>query len=324
MVTVGVWIPCYRRWVGRAAVRSLATRAEELGFGSLWVQDHLVAPVGDADEAPVELLSSWMSPNEYGNDEFSATEYFGEENWWLDPYAVWGFLAGVTERIELGSAIIVLPYRHPVVQAKLLGTLDVLSDGRMLFGVGVGHVPSEFEALGVPYARRGARTDDYLRAIDALLAGGREASHRGEFVDFGTVRPLIEPASRPRPPVLIGGAGKRSVRRTVELGDGWLPAHVEPEGLAMGINYLREQATAAGRSMPSVNVSLVWGLLEDGEAPPRSRRTFRSVEQTGALIQQYAALGVDRLAIDVPNPDLEVTLRQYELLAKAVDAAGTA
>lgn len=87
--------------------------------------------------------------------EFSAVDYYGAENWWLDPYALWGFLAGCTTRVQLGSSIIVLPYRDPVVQAKMLGTLDVLSCGRMLFGVGVGHVEAEFEALGVPFRERG-------------------------------------------------------------------------------------------------------------------------------------------------------------------------
>ena len=133
---VGVWIPCYKRWVGRKEVKLLAVSAERMGFGSLWVQDHLVAPIGDFAEARVDRLNSWLQPDEYGNRDYSAVEYYGQENWWLDPYALWGYLAGVTDTIELGSCVVILPYRHPVEQAKMLGTLDVLSGGRMLFGLG--------------------------------------------------------------------------------------------------------------------------------------------------------------------------------------------
>ena len=101
---VGVWIPCYKRWVGREAVRCLGTEAEQLGFGSLWVQDHLVAPIGSADEQPVDLLPGWLEPDDYGNQRFSApVEYYGEENWWLDPYVVWGFLARPDRAMRVGQ-----------------------------------------------------------------------------------------------------------------------------------------------------------------------------------------------------------------------------
>ena len=320
---VGVWIPCYRRWTDRDAVLRLARDAEALGFGSLWVQDHIVAPLGDADAQPVDLLPSWLEPDDYGNERFSAVEYYGEENWWLDPYVLWGFLAAATTTCELASNVIVLPYRNPLVQAKMLGTLDVLSGGRMVLGVGVGHVPGEFDVLGVPYGERGRLTDEYLQVMTTLLEH-EETSFEGKTIRFPMVRNLIQPVQRPRPPFLIGGTSRRAVRRTVDLGDGWLPAHLLPSQLGPGLEYLAEYASSQGKAVPPVSAVIVVGITEPGQSPPAgSRRTFRTVEETAQLIREYAAIGVVRLAVDVPNPNLPVTLRQYELLADAVRLAET-
>jgi len=167
---VGVWIPCYRAWVQGSEVLAMAKNAEQLGFESLWVQDHLIAPVGDLADTRVEKMAGWLPVDEYGGGDYTAVEYYGQENWWLDPYVLWGFLAGCTSKATLASCVVVLPYRDPITQAKMLGTLDVLSGGRMLFGVGAGHVEAEFEAVGVPFAERGPRTDEYIRIIKTIVA----------------------------------------------------------------------------------------------------------------------------------------------------------
>jgi probable F420-dependent oxidoreductase len=318
---VGVWIPCYRRWVGGPQAKALAVAAEELDFGSLWVQDHLVAPLGEAG-AEVELQAPWLSPDDYGNESFSAVEYFGEENWWLDPYALWGYLAGCTSEVELGSCIIVGPYRDPIVQAKMLGTLDVLSSGRMLYGVGSGHVPGEFEVLGKEFKARGKRLDEYLDVMHKLLTSP-QFSHEGESLRFGEVLSLIEPVRKPRPPFLIGGGSKAAVRRAVRRGEGWIPAHVSPDELVKGIDYLREFAEQEGKPVPEVTVTLVWGIADPEKgAPARSRRKFLSIDETADLIGRYTELGVTRLAVDMPNPNQGVLTRQFELLAQAAGQVG--
>lgn len=319
-IRVGVWIPCYKPWVRRNEVKELAVFAEKLGLRSLWVQDHLVAPLGDVASAPVERLHDWLNPDEYGNGEFSAVEYYGEENWWLDPYALWGFLAGVTETVELASCVVVLPYRHPIAQAKMLGTLDVLSDGRMLFGFGSGHVPAEFAALGVPYADRGRRTDEYIRAMKTLLSRP-EAEFQGEFVRFPKVRSLIRPVQSPHPPFFVGGNSKRSIHRAVDLGEGWLPAHITPANLSPGIDYLRERAAVAGRTPPDTAVTVTWRLDDLQHPAPRGRRQVMSADEAAATIRAYEAIGVGRLAIDLPNPSLDVLMRQMHLLAEVVRQA---
>lgn len=316
---VGVWIPCYRRWIGGPEVREIAVAAEQLGFGSLWVQDHLVAPTGDS--SPIELQAQWLEPDDYGNEQFSAVEYYGEENWWLDPYALWGFLAGITTDVELASGVVVLPYRDPVAQAKMLGTLDVLSSGRMVFGVGVGHVRPEFEVLGIPYSERGKLTDEYLDVIATLLRG-EEASFDGRTVRLPAVLPLIEPVQRPHPPFLIGGGSKAAIRRAVTRGDGWLPAHLAPDGLRRGLDYMHEYAAEVGREPVPVSLSLVT-RIQDPQRPagPAGRRAARSATEIEELLGGYAELGVQRLAIDLPNPNMSVLLRQMELLAEIVHRA---
>lgn len=314
---VGTWIPCYRSWVRAEEVRRLATSAEDMGFDSLWVQDHVVAPVGSLSHTRVEPMFKGME-GPADAPEFSAVDYYGAENWWLDPYALWGFLAGCTRRVQLGSSIIVLPYRDPVVQAKMLGTLDVLSGGRMLFGVGVGHVEAEFDALAVPFSERGSRTDEYLRLIRTMLRG-EEFSFEGRFVNLPAVRPLVRSDQQPHPPVFVGGNSRRAVRRAVEFGDVWFPTEIEPDLLSAGVDHLAEVAAAAGRPTPAVAAAIVWGLI-DPEAPytgPRTR-SYWSVEEAADLLDEYERLGVTHVAIDLPNPNLPVLLRQMELLAQAV------
>jgi probable F420-dependent oxidoreductase len=316
---VGVWLPCYRRWVGHEEARRVAEAAEGLGFGSLWVQDHLVAPTGSREA--VELQSSWLDADDYGNKKFDAVQYYGEENRWLDPYALWGFLAGATRTIELASGVIVLPYRDPVAQAKMLGTLDVLSGGRMAFGIGVGHVEAEFETLGIDYRKRGRLTDEYLDVITGLL-GGVETSFHGETIDLPPVLPLIEPVQKPRPPFLIGGGSKAAVRRAVDRGDGWLPAHIAPDGVRVGLEYMSEYAAERGRAPVPASVVLTDRMEDPARAAaPSGRRKPRSTEEMRELIAEYDELGVERLAIDLPGPNVEVLLRQMELLAAAAVAA---
>lgn len=316
---VGVWIPCYRRWIGGPEVREIAVAAEQLGFASLWVQDHLVAPTGDT--SPIELQAQWLDPDDYGNEQFSAVEYYGEENWWLDPYALWGFLAGITETVELASGIVVLPYRDPVAQAKMLGTLDVLSGGRMVFGIGAGHIRPEFEALGIAYGERGKLTDEYIDVMTTLLSG-EEVEFKGRTVRLPPVLPLIEPIQRPRPPFLIGGGSKAAIRRAVNRGDGWLPAHLAPEGLRRGLQYMGQYAEEVHRQPVPVSLSLITRLI-DPQAPPapQGRRVARSADEFGELLAGYAELGVQRLAVDLPNPNMGVLLRQMELLAEVVHRA---
>jgi probable F420-dependent oxidoreductase len=142
-----------------------------------------------------------------------------------DPFVTLAWLAGSTSRLELGTTVAVLPYRHPLQVASMAESIDRLSGGRFILGVGVGWAKQEFAALGVPFEKRGAMTDDYLSAIRALWAGD-VAFYEGRFVAFEDVRTSPDPVRSPPPPIWVGGSGETGLRRAVRYGDGWHPNNV--------------------------------------------------------------------------------------------------
>lgn len=319
---VGVCLPPYRRWIGRSEVGAMARHAEDVALGTLYVMDHVVAPLGDATSTRVDPgRGSWLGYDDYWGERMSAVEYYGGDNWYLDAYTLWGFLAGVTDMIELSSAVVVLPYRDPVIQAKMMGTLDVLSGGRMSFGFGVGHVASESEALGLPFSERGRRADEYLDVIKLLLTRG-EAEFEGRFVGFGPVRTLIEPVQKPHPPLLIGGNSRAAARRAVEHGNEWLPSLLGVDDLARGIRHVAEVADDREVSPPGVGVTVSWRLVVPGEDARAGRRDVVDVADAAARLAEYAELGLSRIAVDIPSPNLDAVLRQFDRLADAAREAG--
>ena len=183
-------------------VAGVARAAEAAGFESLWGGEHVVLPDPQAPPSP-------MAPQ----DRI------------LDPVIALTYCAAVTKRVRLGTGIIILPQRNPLVLAKQLATLDVLSGGRLIFGVGVGYLEPEFRALGIPFETRGAMTDDYLAAMRAIW-GQAQPAHRGRFVSFDNVQAHPQPVQRPHPPIVIGGHTEPALRRTVRFAEGWTSAMI--------------------------------------------------------------------------------------------------
>lgn len=312
---IGVRIPCYRRWCDGDVVRDIAQTAEGLGYDSVWVQDHLVLPTSPGPHL-VDGVSGWMDGKK--SDGWTARDYYGSDGWWLDPYATWGFLAGATKRVTLASDIVVIPYRHPVVQAKLLATLDVLTGGRMMLGTGTGHVPGEFEALGLEFSARGRMHDEYLRVICTLLRGD-EASFAGDFVSFDKIDPLIRPVQRPHLPIFVGGNGKAAIRRAAELGEGWLPSAPTPQGLRTGLAELERQCARFGRAqLPRVAVSLPTELRMPDPKAPRSARPDTEPAEALALLRAYAGLGVEHVSLALRVSSADVYLNQLSIFAREV------
>jgi probable F420-dependent oxidoreductase len=317
-VQIGIRIPCYRRWCDREAVLAIATEAEALGYGAVFVQDHIVASADPALDLRVEGVSTWMSDTAGPAVTPTVAEYYAGDDWWLDPFMTWAFVAGVTERVLLGSDIVVVPYRNPLVQAKMLGTLDVLSNGRLLLGTGTGHVPSEFSTLGIDFAARGRMHDEYLRIIAAALESD-EITFDGEFHSFGRTRTLIRSVQSPRPPIFVGGNGPRSIRRAVELGDGWIPSAVTAAELATGLALARELADESRRATPlRIAVSLPRAFKLSADGAPRGERSSQSAAQIIDQLRGYADLGVELAVVGLPMPTLEVYLEQLRIFASLV------
>lgn len=245
----------------RETLVEVADHAEAVGIESIWVSEHLVVP--DPREPP-----SLMDP----------------EDPILDPVATLAFLAGTTRSVLLGTAVVVLPLRNPLILAKELATVDVLSGGRLLFGLGVGYVQQEFTALGVPFDDRGPRTEEYLAAIRAIWTE-THPSFQGRTVAVGGVQAHPLPVQQPHPPIVMGGYAPPVMRRTIREADGWYGWGLDLEATAERVEILRETASRVPRGDGL-------GPLEITITPP----TAIDADQ----VARYAALGVSRINLMLP------------------------
>jgi probable F420-dependent oxidoreductase len=277
----GLSLPHFRRVASPEAIRRVAQDAERLGYDGIWVSDHIVIPM-------------------------SAVDRFGSV--FYEPLTVLGFAAACTSRIRLGTTVIILPYRNPVVTAKVLSTLDVLSGGRVTAGMAVGWTEDEFKALGVPFQERGALSDEYIAAFKALWTQDRPAFH-GHYVRFENLAFEPKPVQKPHLPIWIGGNSKRAIRRAVALGDGWHPTRPLPEEVKAGVAYLQEICGQRGRDPRSLTIAVREPLkfYDGAEAAVRRRPLLGSTQKIIDTIGQYRDAGVHYVMLDTfySAPELE-------------------
>jgi probable F420-dependent oxidoreductase len=215
-------------------------RAEAAGLDAVWVPEHVVFVAGATSKYPY---------NETGELNL------GKRPGVYDPLIALTAAAAVTERVRLGTGILIVPQRNPVVLAQEIVALDHVSAGRFDLGIGVGWLQEEFEAIGVPWAQRGARTDDYLRALDVLW-GDEVSSYEGPFVSFCGVQAWPKPVQQPRPPVWVGGNTDAALRRTALLGDGWYGWNFTVDEVAGAVAGLHAVCEREGRDPATVRVVL--------------------------------------------------------------------
>ena len=226
-----------------AGAVALAQLAESIGVDSLWAVEHVVVPSGYESRYPYDASGKMAG----GAEEFDLP----------DPLVWLAYVAASTTTVKLGTGILIVPQRNPVILAKEIATLDHLSGGRMLLGVGVGWLEEEFNALGVPFAERGARLDEYLEALRTLWTQDKASMH-GRFVDFESC------ISRPRPvngtvPILVGGHTKAAARRAGRLGDGFFPGNAAPAEIGELVALVRRTAEEARRDPAAIEVSAMTG-----------------------------------------------------------------
>lgn len=250
------------------AAAGIAQLAEAAGFESLWAGEHVVLPDPQASPSP-------MAPNERI----------------LDPVIALTFLAAHTRQVRLGTGIIILPQRNPLVLAKELASLDELCGGRLIFGIGAGYLEPEFRALGVPFGDRGARTDDYLAAMRAIWTQSKPAYH-GRFVSFEYVQAHPQRAI----PVVVGGHSASAYRRAVEQGTGWY-------GFALDLNWTTRALADIAEALKRYDRPRELGKLEISVTPRQGTITLENAKL-------YADLGVDRLIIFPPQLS-EVDLKEF-------------
>jgi len=268
---VGVTVPNYGPLAGAGNLAHLARRAESLGFDSVWVADHLVMPSQVGSIYPFDRRDRPEPARVDGLVEF------------YEPLITLAYLAAATSRIRLGVSVYIVPYRNPVVTAKLVATLDALSGGRVIFGAGVGWLREEFDALGADPRRRGRVTDEYLEVCRRLWRDD-VASYSGEHYDLPPVRSGPKPLQRPWPPIWIGGNSNAALERAVALGDGLHLIDLSPNEIAPIAERVAERLRAAGRSRADFALSLRVSLRPDAGFTRGDR-------------DAYEAAGVDYLVV---------------------------
>ncbi|MCH8283169.1 MAG: LLM class F420-dependent oxidoreductase [Chloroflexi bacterium] len=287
----------------RELVLAVAEQAEALGFDSVWVGDHLALP-----KHPQRPYPYSQDPN-----------FIPSDSPLLDPISTIAFVAGRTRRVKLGFGVLVAPYRHPLVAAKLLSTIDVLSEGRLILGVGVGWMPEEFAATQADFDRRGAATDEWIRFVrEAWSADYPE--FEGEFYRISGMSVLPKPVQS-RVPIWIGGNTNAALRRAVALGDGWDALHALPDALAPRLDELWRLCDRAGRRREEMTVCVRGGPLSLKERPdtdPDRQPLSGTPEQVTETLRAYRDLGVGHVVIGTDRRDRRGALGSMERFAREI------
>ena len=303
----GLGLPHSGDAVQGASIIEFAQRAEALGYESLWCGDHILLPTAGTDQYPYTADGSFPRDARVS---------------FLETLSVLCYVAAVTERIRLGSTVIILPYRNPIVQAKVFATLDVLSGGRAICGVGVGWLEKEFQSLGVPYAERGPMSDEFLRIFHTLWNDEHPEFH-GQFYQFDGMQFQPKPVQNPLP-IWVGGHSRRAIRRTIAYGQAWHPTRQTPAYVLEHLPYLREEAERAGRDPDGITISLKRSLhITDigltGEAAFRSGNAL--IGATQDIIddaRRCQDMGIHQLTYDFRTDDVTQQIAIIEQIADRV------
>jgi probable F420-dependent oxidoreductase len=309
---VGVVLPTYRRLASPPNIRRAAELSEALGFDSVWVTDHVVVPA-------------------------SSVEAFGPT--FFEAVSTMAYVAGITSRVLIGAAILIVPYRHPLLLAKMLASTDQLSGGRVIVGAGLGWLEAESELMGVPHKRR-ARIADEALAVMRKCWESELPEFSGDTYKVSGLHFSPQPHGGRRLPVLIGGSSAAAFRRAARLGDGWIGDDLTFEELEASLAALRKELAAGGRRIDEMEIAMRTGLqvVEDAEEVTESpsekgwkteqltsggRTPFRGLrDQVVADFRRAAELGVNHLVFEFPVSRGEESMYLFETLAAIRTDAG--
>ncbi|MGD8317896.1 MAG: LLM class F420-dependent oxidoreductase [Myxococcales bacterium] len=242
----------------------LARHAEAAGIESLWTFEHVIVPTEYESKYPYDRSGKMgISPRA----------------WFVDPLISLAHVAAATDSIRLGTGVNILPQANPLLFAKQTASVDQLSRGRLTLGLGIGWLAEEYQAMGTPFARRGARFDEYLEAIEKVWTG-EEVEHEGELLSWHGFMSHPTPAQKPHPPILMGGTTTQTLRRVVQSAQGWYAPSDSPSILAAKLGELRQIAEEASRPFDSIDVTVSWRPVKRPEA-----------------LREYEDLGVDRVVV---------------------------
>jgi probable F420-dependent oxidoreductase len=262
-------------------IDELARAAEERGFESLWVPEHTHIPTSRRTPYP----AGTELPKEYSHT--------------LDPFVALSIAAAVTTRLKIGTAICLVVERDPIVLAKEVASLDLLSNGRFLFGVGVGWNVEEMENHGTEFKTRRTLMKERIEAMKAMWTQ-QEPGYHGRFVNFDPIWSYPKPVQRPHPPILMGGQGSKALRGVIEYCDGWMPIPGRIENLVPQVDALRRQAEQAGRDPKSISITIFWGRADK------------------AALEQYEKAGAERVIFLLPPAARDTVMPKVDEYAKLI------
>jgi probable F420-dependent oxidoreductase len=291
----GICIPHYGKPLDIPKILDTVRRAEELGFDSVWVTDHLLVP------QTLEIIY---------------------RDHMLDPLTVLNYVAAITTRVKIGTSVIILPYRNPIVVAKMLATTDQLSGGRLIFGAAVGWMEPEFAALRAPFAERGAFSDECLRLIKTLWTQ-EKVSFEGRYFTFADMQASPRPLQQPHPPIWIGGNSPRARRRVAEFGDGWHATAMPFDELKAGIADARHKWAQRGRTgepifsmrIPCAIEGVSQDVLHYQPRRPGRDHLTGSIASIVERLGTYRDLGIQHLVLEMSTQSHEATGANLEAFA---------
>jgi probable F420-dependent oxidoreductase len=303
-MNIGVFLPVSGRAASRKTLMEAAQQAESLGYDSVWSADRIIIPWEINTPYPYSKQGRFIVP---------------PDRPFLEPLTCLAFLAACTENIRLGMSVMVLPYRHPLYWAKIATTIDQLSTGRLIMGVGVGWMNEEFSALGAPFKDRGQVADEQLQLLDKIWQEEHISFH-GRYYHFEDIAFSPKPFQKSRIPIWVGGEGKLAQRRAGTYGDGWFPyfVRITPNELARRFENVRRCARAAGRNPDQMTFACCLPIeLTSKEVQQAPDYLKGSVAQVCEALQRFRAIGVRHIGLQFMVRHYPERQEQIERFAKA-------
>ena len=291
---IGCHLPTQGPLATGEALTTFAREADRRGIASLWVSDHVIFPR--------------TATGSYPGGRFPHPP----DKPYLEPVVALAAAAVCTTRARLGASVFILGHRHPVVMAKMLTSIDALSNGRLICGVGVGWWKEELEILGVPFNRRGRQADEILKVFTTLWSD-THPSFEGVFFRFRDIGFAPKPVQKPRPPIWVGGDSPGAFRRVVTLGDGWHATSKTPAEFSEALTRLRAAADKADRAFDTIELSLRYTLRDDLLA--------KGTQAVVDTLVEYKGLGLSHILLEFRRDDLGRMLEILDLVTSAVRPA---